>query len=1776
MGAQQATSSWDQSTFETIQKRLNGQVERLRDGLDVLNKRRKTAFGSIPTQLLTTEHVISEHNCTPIDMVAVGDRFLFGYNVRFGLKTETLLEDVFSVHRWDGSSMIQEDLSLIESQRFRDDFKSLYKYYKHTRLYKFSLIGPYLFMVFQVGQHRQDIKTFKWVLNDGRLEYVDNRSDHEFAFPQQFDFQWTKTTRDAHSNGPFPHVSIADRVFVETVGGDLTIKIEDNTESGEGIYAEPVDHLEQSLDDAEIYYACLGHLILLKIKPFQEKQFRYLIFNEKLKTVHRADGIQDCCLVLPGDAGLVYASGTYAVTGAAREFENQVSGLVFEKRIAAANGEDYLYLFFQPETAVYVLMTYNTISGSMGNPIQCHGHSLFDDGQLLFFRADDEPQKHHAIQVWQTPFSKNPAIAGDDADALIVKIGNRDLVRFLAESHELVQVIDEGRLHESYFRDLVKGVDEITEGFHWLAQTDVDLLGPLTEVRNTAQQAIDVYEKVLEYQRDARTSQQQLGKEVAKTLQQGRSPKDNVGDYLKALNDLRHTKGAVEGLKEKPYVDLEQLDQLSDSIAEAIQSCTDQLVEFLQTDSAFEPFTVTLEELEQELTSIDKSASGRLLQERSQQLTADLELLLDILNRIEVADATMISGILERLTGFFQQLNQFQSRLHQSIQSFSEQENRVAFSAQITLFQQNLAHLIDASASPETCDQNMNRLMLHLEEMETRFADNERFLVTLTERREELIAAFESRKFSLVEKRNQQAHGVYAASERILEGIQRRLLGSENESEINSFLAADLMVEKFRTNVDRLRQLDDQVRAEELESRLKSLREESMRQWRDKRDLFTAENTIQLGRHRFRVQATSLELSLVQKQDQWGVQISGTQFFEPLEDHPLDPFKDVWDLEQAIESRQLYAGCVLAHEVIEGASQNLGKQPIDWQALVKEAVAERAFDGYVRGVHDRDAARIAPAIWNQRLELKTLVYSPAVRGRTRFAWHQLISAEQRSHLSTCAMAFQSLELNPAIAIPSFVLDQCRSVLKPHDAFLGDLEEAARFLAHALLDDALRTVSRAVFDEAIEFKTQLKHRALSATFKKAVTALNHHREAQWELCLNWLARFGVKSAEIEELTAMLLCPVESWLPNPAEELLQVDGLVGNHGSLESGSLTVSYRTLLAQLRDHRERIRPLYESFQQAKRSLIDTWHQHMQLERFKARVLTSFVRNRLIDEVYLPLLGNNLAKQIGAAGDQKRTDLMGLLLLVSPPGYGKTTLMEYLAHRLGLVFVKINGPSIGHAVTSLDPAEAPHASAREELEKLNLAFQLGDNVMIYLDDIQHCNPELLQKFIALCDAQRRIEGVWKGKPVSYDLRGRKVCVVMAGNPYTESGDRFQIPDMLANRADTYNLGEVIGGQRDAFARSYIENAMTSNATLAQIARQFPRDIHHLIDVAEKKAEYDPTKVEGDHARGLIEDAIKVVGKLIELRDRLLLVNQAYMVSAAQSDEYRTEPPFKLQGSYRNMNKLAEKVLAITNQSELDGILRDHYENEAQTLAKGAESNLLKFCDLMGWQTDEQRKRWQEIKQAYARNAVFRSAGADNPAAQIVNQMTLFHEGLTHIGKVLRAGVKRMANEAPVMEFPKQIQSQWSESQWQQLLAVLQTMNPKEEEEWVVDRETGLPAGFLARHGFELKKQGGSRFEIRREDGPLVELNARGTQLSFAVDLGQLGADENEQLIKKLRALNRRIYPVSFSAKGLKDGGHQLNLAVSVEKADMNGLKWLAIFDALEKASNYATKILQSD
>jgi hypothetical protein len=303
---------------------------------------------------------------------------------------------------------------------------------------------------------------------------------------------------------------------------------------------------------------------------------------------------------------------------------------------------------------------------------------------------------------------------------------------------------------------------------------------------------------------------------------------------------------------------------------------------------------------------------------------------------------------------------------------------------------------------------------------------------------------------------------------------------------------------------------------------------------------------------------------------------------------------------------------------------------------------------------------------------------------------------------------------------------------------------------------------------------------------------------------------------------------------------------------------------------------------------------------------------------------------------------------------------------------------------------------------------MGDNVMLYLDDIQHTNPEFLQKFISLCDAQRKIEGVYKGRTRTYDLRGKKVCVVMAGNPYTESGERFQIPDMLSNRADTYNLGEIIGDSVDAFELSYLENAATSNPTLAPLVGKYPEDVLPLV----KMATYPDQAVDlaGNYSADELGEIVAVMKKLIAVRDVILKVNREYIRSAAQSDDYRTEPAFKLQGSYRNMGRIAERVSPVMNDKELATLIDSAYESDAQTLTTGAEANLLKFKELIGKLSEEEARRWEEIKRTFQQNVRMRGVGSDDKFGQVVAQMSLFSDGLAAIKHALADGAKHLATD----------------------------------------------------------------------------------------------------------------------------------------------------------------------
>jgi hypothetical protein len=1621
-------------TYEIIRNRLAGFGAELRKRLGELNTERQSVFGAVETALVATERVGTAHACVPRDMVSIGNnQFLFGYNVQFGLKSTTSLEDVFAIYRYDPETHVFTDagLSLIEVEPFASDFAYLYKYYRETGFLKFHRIGVHLYFVFQVGKSVDDVKCFKWLLVDGTLEYLGNRFDHEVRFPPQQEFEWKRAHRGMHREGIHPHISIEDRLFVETVGGDLTIKIEDNTSSGEGIYAEDVAHRDQTLDDAEISYAIVGSLILLKILPYQEKNYRYFIYNEKVASVSRIDSIATSCVLLPGDHGVIFADGYHLQTGETKRFDSGLRDMLFERRIASPNGEDFLFVFYNQNTGLNVLMPYNLISQSVATPILCHGYSIFPDGELVYFRGDGEAQKHHTLQVWRTPFMEGQFRTAENTESYLYKIGNADLVRCMAECHEILNLLGKEDSFAGLYVDLTKRAGDIVDAWFWAGhEAAFDLKSPLLEIKAAADAAISEFDKVKRLRKSAAEELTRVSRKAEKLTSSARLARpDDILRFVQILADLRAVRGEIISLREIRYVDGSVVDGLEKSVSETASTVSSQCVEFLLKPDALAPYESRVSSQESAIPAIAKVSEAEEAGKALDAAGTELEMLIEVVGNLKIDDATQTTRIIENISIVYAGLNRARSALRSRRQSLAVSEGAAQFGAQLKLVDQAVANYLDLCEVPEKCDDYLSRAMVQLEELEGRFGEFEEYLEQVSIKRDEVYNAFESRKLALVATRQKRAGALAKSADRILTTIGNRLASFSEVSEINGYLAGDMMVGKVRDLIVSLTELGETIKADDIQTRLKTLREDSIRQLRDRQELFVdGKDIIRLGKHQFSVNRQELDLSIVPREGELYLHLAGTNYFEAVRDEDVLSARDLQDQELVSETDRIYRSEFLAWQYLmeleslgKGALRSWLEEVSDDSRLeaLQNFMSPRYREGYVKGVHDHDAFLILSALARVHLEAGLLRYPPAER-TLALLYDAAIDADDTvsARLVHQLRAFGAMKQHfpgEENAMQEAYAAQLRSGLETfREAYSSrlsglagvDLSLSARYLFCEHLDGSSMVISPEAAAVVKTFRQCLAAKRIAKEFDESLAALQDDVVARFEVTCDWIA--GSLEGDVTAVSPAYIAEAAVHLVRGEFELTAVkdvtsssvlEGLRGEHPFIEGGSYRFDYLDFTSRLRRYLTEGMPRFEACQAAKVALIEHRRGEMRLGEFKPKVMAAFVRNRLLDHIYLPLIGGNLAKQIGTAGSETRVDRSGMLLLVSPPGYGKTTIMEYVANRLGLIFVKVNGPALGHEVRSLDPEDAPNASAREEVQKLNFALEMGDNLMLYIDDIQHTHPEFLQRFISLCDAQRKMEGVWNGRPRTYDLRGKKVCVVMAGNPYTESGGKFQIPDMLANRADTYNLGDIVGGHGGDFQASYLENALGSNPVLAKLSSRNPADVGAFLRLAETGSR-EGIDFEGTYGMEEIDEIVSVLQKLMRVRDTILRVNQEYIRSAAMEDAYRVEPPFRLQGSYRNMNRIAQRILPVMTGEEVEQAIRDHYENEAQTLTTGAEANLLKFRELEGNATPEELGRWEEIKRKFSRNLLMGGQGDNDPVSRITGTLATFAEGLSRIEDVL--------------------------------------------------------------------------------------------------------------------------------------------------------------------------------
>lgn len=1596
-------------TYELIRKRLHTQKDELSSRLNSLNEARKEVFSSTDLSLLANQRITTENNCVSRGILALGKLCIFGYNVHFGLRTDIQLSDVFSIYSFENNQFIPQSLDLINDPAFITDYKNLYKYYRDSIFSRFRKTENYLYMIFQTSKNADDLKAFKWLIKDNKLIYQDDRSIHEVSNATQHEFQWIKTTLEDRRLGAHPHVSILDKVFIEAVGGDITFKIEDNTHTGKGIYSEKVENKDQQLDDADYYYADLGNLILVRIKPYQE-DFRSFVFNTRTKEVKNIETLNNSGILLPDNHGIIFPNGYYLQNGDYKIFDSELSNLKFFRKVASPNGEDFLYIFYQYERNVYVIMSYNIIKQQVETPIICNGHTLFGDGTLIFFRSELEATRHHQVQIWKTPYSTELIENKDKKDNILYKIGNKDIVKAMAESQEVIHLINKEDTYEGLYEDIVKKSNDIIDAYFWISDNATYKLSePLSEIKDIANTAIDEFEKVKAQKKHATEILELTENKVEALLFSIKNTKfDTLDKLVKLLAETRKMQGEVIELNNVRYIDIVQTEELKKTLISTGAKLSEKTVEFLLRPEALIPYQEKVETERKAIEQVEKVIDANKIEDNCKLISSELELLIDILNSLKIEDTTQTTKIIEKISLIFASLNEVRAQLKKKIDSLKNKEAIGEFRAQLTLLEQSIVNYLELATSPEKCDEYFTKVSVQVEELESKFADFDDFIVVIADKRNEVVKAFDSRKAQLIEQINRRTSSLEQIGLRVLKNVENKAQSFKSKEEIQAFYSTDLMVDKVRKLVEDLKNLGDVSKAENLENSLKTSLEDALRILKDKSELFAdGENIIALGNYKFAVNKQSLDLTVVRRDNRLLYHLTGTSFYQELQDPKINTYQDIWEQEVVSENKEVYRGEYLAYLAIQ---ERLKSDSFNAKEFITNKVEQSYSESYLKGVHDFDALNIYNAIWSVYEQLGVLSFRPQVRVAAQLFWNSVELEEKRLLKGLIVSANNVLKAFPASNNYEYVIKQIEERFTQWNTHFSFSKMKARHIALYLFKEYSNSSAFTVTEQSQElekeFYAYLKKQKLSERFEADLAEESFSIVERFYLTRNWLLSFIDLSDKynkyikyVGETSCQLLLKEHQFEMRRSPDSVKIEDLRGSHPVIINNIYEVDFHEFILKLANFSDVSVPTFNEFTQLKDQLVSSYKKSLKINELKPRVLTSFVRNKLINETYLPLIGANLAKQLGVAGDNKRTARMGMLLLISPPGYGKTTLMEYLANVMGLNFVKINGPTIGHSITSIDPAEAKTSGAREELKKINLAFEMADNVMLYVDDIQHCSSEFLQKFISLADGQRKMDGIFEGESKTYDLRGKRFCVVMAGNPYTESGDKFQIPDMLANRADVYNLGDVIGGSDRLFKLSLLENSIIENPYLQKIASKSFNDFYNLVNYIETKSEMMPD-LEGNHTQQEVDDFIAVIKNSLIIRDIVLKVNQNYIASAATQDSYRIEPAFKLQGSYRNMNKLISQIVPLMNKKEIDELILTHYESESQTLTSDSEANLLKLKEIAGLLSNEEKSRWEHIKEVFNKNNKFAGIDQNNQTGQVIAQLAEFNDNLAGIKKAI--------------------------------------------------------------------------------------------------------------------------------------------------------------------------------
>ena len=193
-----------------------------------------------------------------------------------------------------------------------------------------------------------------------------------------------------------------------------------------------------------------------------------------------------------------------------------------------------------------------------------------------------------------------------------------------------------------------------------------------------------------------------------------------------------------------------------------------------------------------------------------EELVAGLELLNHTMLSLEIEDSRQRTRILEDISAVFSQVNRVKASADIAAKSVGSEEARAEFGARFKLLGQSVTSGLNASDTPQACDQQLSQVLIQLEDLESQFSEYDEFYQEILAKRNEIYDNFEQHKQQLMDAQQRRCLNLMTAAERIIEGVVRRSQSFNKQDKLNSYFAGDPMIAKLRQIMSQLRELERQ------------------------------------------------------------------------------------------------------------------------------------------------------------------------------------------------------------------------------------------------------------------------------------------------------------------------------------------------------------------------------------------------------------------------------------------------------------------------------------------------------------------------------------------------------------------------------------------------------------------------------------------------------------------------------------------------------------------------------------------------------------------------------------------------------------------------------------------------------------------------------------------------------------------------------------------------------------------------------------------------------